>query len=203
MPASDSVEVVVLAAGSSSRLGRPKQLLDFGGRPLLTHCLETALSLQLPVSVVLGFEAEQMSKAVPSAVRQVDCQNWAAGMGASLKAAFLSLAPSTTGLLCLLCDQPFVTSLHLSRLLDRFDHQPLDVVVTHYEADAFGPPVLLSRTLESRVAAMPDQFGAKQLFDPFGSRTARVTFPLAAVDVDTEEAWEQAQSLAKRANHSR
>ncbi len=197
-----AIEIVVLAAGNSSRLGRPKQLLELSGKPLLTYSLELALSLQFPVSVVLGFEAERMAQVVPAAVRQLHCDNWALGMGASLKSAFLSLQPSTTGLLCLLCDQPFVTLAHLRQLIESFDHQAFDAVVTHYEADAFGPPVLLSQALKSKVATMPDTFGAKHLVDASGPRTARVTFPLAAIDVDTEEAWARAQAQAEQSHHS-
>src|SRR5690348_4030085 len=84
---SSAIPVLLLAAGNSTRMGRPKQLLDYRGRPLLRHSVEQALgSACRPVMVVLGAEADACRAAIGDLpVEIVVNADWAEGMGSSIR----------------------------------------------------------------------------------------------------------------------
>ena len=105
---------MVLAAGASERLGRPKQLVVYRGKPLLRHAVDAALAAGVgPVLVVLGHEAERIAPARAGlGVGIVINGEWRAGLGGSVAAgvrAAAGLEPAVAGVLLLACDQPLVT----------------------------------------------------------------------------------------------
>ena len=117
MRADDAVAAVILAAGASSRLGRPKQLLTLNGRSLLRRTVEAATNAGCaPILVVLGAHAGQLTGetgALSSPVRVVINENWAEGMGTSLAAGVAALeaaAPTVRAVVVLLCDCLLYTS---------------------------------------------------------------------------------------------
>jgi molybdenum cofactor cytidylyltransferase len=106
---------IVLAAGASRRLGRPKQLLDWHGEALVRTAARAAIEGGLdPVVVVTGASATEVEAALEGLrVAIVWCEDWKSGQSASLKAGMgkaLELRPDLDGAAFLLCDQPFVTA---------------------------------------------------------------------------------------------
>jgi len=121
-PRTTELAAVLLAAGESQRLGRPKQLVTWQGKTLLRRAAEAAIgSGAHPVLAVVGFEAERMRTelaGLPLAI--VDNPAFASGLGSSFYAAVAALAmqaPAAAGALFLLCDQPLVTATLLGTLL--------------------------------------------------------------------------------------
>ncbi|RFP64687.1 hypothetical protein D0N36_13065 [Hymenobacter lapidiphilus] len=116
--------ILLLAAGASSRLGRPKQLLMYQGRTLLRRAAETAVAAATgaPVVVVTGALHEALLPelaGLPLVVQH--CPNWPAGMGASIQCglhALESLGVSFTDVVVMLCDQPHVTPALLEQLAE-------------------------------------------------------------------------------------
>lgn len=110
-----SVAAVVLAAGGSTRMGQPKQLLTFGGRTLLRRTAEVALGAGGdPVFVVLGAGAEQVASELDGLnVTAVVNGEWAAGPGTSVRAGIAALErlPGVEAAVFLLCDQPLVGAI--------------------------------------------------------------------------------------------
>src|SRR5271169_3104511 len=99
---------VILAAGTSTRMGTVKQLLPLDGRPLLQHVLDNVRASQArEIVLVLGFAAEAIEREIEAHnVRVVINQNYQQGMGASLRAGLSAVDPQAEAALIVLADQP-------------------------------------------------------------------------------------------------
>ncbi|EAU66889.1 purine catabolism protein PucB [Stigmatella aurantiaca DW4/3-1] len=178
---------VVLAAGGSSRLGQPKQLLHHEGRTLVRRTTETALAAGLsPVVVVLGAHREAVAAELAGLpVHPVHNPDWAAGMGGSLRVGLRALPPeSVDAALVVLCDQLRVDAPHLSALVDTFSRTQSPIVASGY-AGARGVPVLFSRTLFAELEALAPEEGARRVIAREPSRVVEVALAGGAEDVDT------------------
>ena len=169
---------IVLAAGASSRLGRPKQLEPFGGSTLLRHAVDTATNVADHVVVVTG--AADVADAVPADPRVALTHNpdWSAGMGTSLRAGVAALPPDVAGTLVLTCDMPHVAADHLAALLAAATDHP--AAADH--AGRPGVPAAFPATWLPRLAALPPDAGAAKLL----RSSADVTLiEVPTFDVDT------------------
>ena len=184
--------VILLAAGSSSRLGRPKQLVQFRGQSLLRRAATTAVAVAAgaPVVVVTGaLHQELLPELAHLPVQAVQCPEWEQGMGASLKTGLhylsqLSTAPTDT--IVLLCDQPFVTP-ELLRQLESTHQQTGQPIVACAYAGIRGVPVFFAAAMLPALLALPDGSGAGYLLKRHAAQVAEVAFPAGALDVDTPE----------------
>ncbi|MCB2379078.1 nucleotidyltransferase family protein [Hymenobacter sp. BT635] len=181
--------ILLLAAGASSRLGQPKQLLAYEGRSLLRRAAETAVAAAAggPVVVVTGALHEELLPELSGLpVRVVRCPEWERGMGASLKCglAALETAGAVPTLTILLCDQPHVTPTLLRQLHETHTATGQPIVAAEYEG-VRGVPVLFAGAALPLLRALPDAAGAAQLLRRHPELVAAVPFPAAAVDVDT------------------
>jgi molybdenum cofactor cytidylyltransferase len=192
---------IVLAAGRSSRLGQPKQLLQIGGSTLLRRTVELALATgAVPVCVVL--DAGDGANGVLTACRQtldglavtiVENSQAVEGMGSSLRvgmAAIARLAPQAERVLLLVCDQPQV---RLEQVLSLMQSSGL-VAAAGYSGRIGVPAVFSRRYFPALHAAVGDQ-GARTLL-----RVLPVTvvpMPEAAFDIDTSEDVAALRALEK------
>lgn len=176
---------IILAAGGSSRLGRPKQLLQFEDQTLLERAVTAARRANCDeIVVVLGRDEKQCRHLLPVDARVIINQDWEKGMGGSLKLGATALSNDTDRAYILLCDQPFVSEQTLRRLLKVAIERSLDAVVCEY-ADTSGPPVIVNRALVDRLKTWPDERGAKSLWSDPTLRVERLPCSEAAVDIDT------------------
>ncbi|GIJ10930.1 4-diphosphocytidyl-2C-methyl-D-erythritol synthase [Micromonospora andamanensis] len=144
---------LILAAGAGRRYGRPKALLEFGGRLLVERAVDTARAAGCrPVQVVLGAQAPVVrARADLAAAVPVDNPDWASGMGSSLRAGLAALrATEAVAVVVLLVDMPGVTAAAVRRLAAFA--APDALAVAGYGAGR-GHPVLLGRTHWTEVAA--------------------------------------------------
>jgi molybdenum cofactor cytidylyltransferase len=162
---------IVLAAGSSRRMGRPKQLLPFAGRPLLQHVVDAAAGAGLAeLIVVLGHAAEDVRRAVtlPPRGRFVVNESWSEGQSSSLACGLASASADAAAAVVLLGDQPQVTSALVARMIAAFCAGETPAVRPAWRtADGEvrpGHPVVLARTLWSAVSALDGDHGARALF---------------------------------------
>src|SRR5262245_54725484 len=113
--------IIILAAGESSRLGQPKQLLKYGQLTLLEHCIHVAHgSTANSIIVVVCAHADVVSNRVDDKTHFVTNGHWQEGMASSIRfgiRAALDLDPLVEGAIFMVCDQPYVTSLLLNTLL--------------------------------------------------------------------------------------
>ena len=181
---------LLLAAGGSSRLGQPKQLLQFNSKTLLRHAAEAmAASICDPVFVVLGAETARSAEEIEGlSVFQCLNENWKSGMSSSIKvgiAKLVEIAPEIDAVLISLCDQPFVTAEMLNRFCEKFAASGSNVVAAKYNGVA-GVPALFSRELFGDLTRLDGDKGARDLIRG-RSDIATVDLPEAAFDIDTPD----------------
>jgi molybdenum cofactor cytidylyltransferase len=185
---------VVLAAGTSSRLGRPKQLLELGGRPLLQHVVDAAAASGLDeVVVVLGHESERIGSALelPPGTRIVVNHDYEAGQATSLRAGLSSMDSRTEAAAILLGDQPRLTPSAIRKVLDAFRASEAPIMRALWQGTP-GHPVLLARSEWESVRKLGGDKGARDLIAA-SARTGVVEMGEPPVeDVDT---WEQYRTL--------
>lgn len=180
---------LVLAAGGSRRLARPKQLLDWDGRPLLEHVLAAAFSWPVAgVVVVLGASAEEILERVDfgEAIAVVNPE-WEEGLAATLRVGldFLSQEARWEAVLVALGDQPLIPPEVPPALLAAAEETGRPVVIPVYRYQR-GNPVLVARPLWGRLMSLQGDAGAGALFRAHPAWVQEVRFDRAApADVDT------------------
>jgi molybdenum cofactor cytidylyltransferase len=189
--------VILLAAGASSRLGSPKQLLDFAGSKLLQHAIDTALASDaMHVVVVLGANAEiikQELKETTAAIVENDA--WKEGMASSIRfglQTLVKLNPEVEAAVFMVADQPFVTADLLNELMELNKKERHNIVASKY-GTTFGTPVLFSKRFFPELMELTGDTGAKSLVRKYQNETAFVPFPKGEIDIDTMEDYEKAK----------
>ena len=182
------VVAVLLAAGESARLGRPKQLLPFRGRTLLRHAAETALASGCDeVYVVIGAAHERMRPALDGLdVEIIVNSEWREGLGGSIRhgiRAAMQESATWSGAMLLLADQPLVTPVHLQQMLALFRGNDATIIAARYDAHA-GPPVVIGAPLFPKLLEMHGPSGARSLIASMPADTILFDLPEAAVDID-------------------
>jgi len=182
-----NVTAVILAAGSSSRLGRPKQLVQFQGRSLLRRAAETACASRAgEVLAVLGFDAGSMRDELKGLrVRTLDNPLWREGIGSSIRCALGSLAPGSEGALLIVCDQPLLSAGQMNALIDASAHSPGRPVASAY-GGSVGVPALFPRALFDELLLLRGDAGAKRVLLAHRDELVTLPWPDGALDVDTE-----------------
>lgn len=189
------VYAVVLAAGSSSRLGRPKQLLVLNGEPLLAHVLQAAtLSSVHDTVVVLGHAADEIGTRVgDSGQRIVINPEYADGQSTSLRAGLQALPDDADAAVVLLGDQPRITPALIDAVIGGFCGQPQnDVFVQPVFGGTPGNPVLIGADLFGAATRVVGDKGVRELMRSPLFKVLRVSVdgdsPLD--DVDTEDDYQ-------------
>ncbi len=182
---------VVLAAGSSRRMGRPKQLLPVDGRPLLEGVVARACASRLDeVVVVLGANAEAITAAVAlGQARAVVNPDHASGMSSSLRAGLAALGPGVDRAVVILGDQPAVSVALLDELLDLQARSGLPAAALSF-GGLLHPPVVLRRELWGDLAELEGDVGCRALIRARPELVAALPVSEDArhpVDVDTPE----------------
>lgn len=173
---------LVLAAGASRRLGRPKQLLLLGGETLIHRAVRLAREAGChPVIVVEG--AVPLADALTGLdVERVPCGDWSRGPGASLKAGVAHLHGRADVVLVLLVDQPRVDADDLRRLISA----PGAVAAAAY-GGVLGVPARFSGDALNVLEQVPDERGAGGWLNANAGRVTAVPMPNAEQDLDTPE----------------
>jgi len=193
MPSPDRfVTGLVLAAGGSSRLGRPKQLLPYGSGTLLDHVLETARECAFDqLLCVIGGGAPEVRSAVDvSGVQLVENPEFGEGCSSSIAAALGAVDPRSEVLVLMLGDQPGVSSSSVAALLDGLGDGP--VAACAY-TDGRGHPLAFGRAVFGELAELHGDKAVWKLLDRYGDEVVDVPVegPIPR-DVDTWEDYEAA-----------
>jgi len=182
---------IVLAAGSSSRLGRPKQLLEIDGETLLRRAVQAALATAPTRTVVaLGAEIDGCRTALAGLpVEILEVANWAEGMGATLAAAVKAVEGTPGAVLVLGIDQPALSAEHLLRLIGAWRKAPESAVASAY-ADTVGTPALFPGDWRPRLAQLRGDQGARALLRTLNLIT--IAAGELALDIDAPGDWKSA-----------
>jgi molybdenum cofactor cytidylyltransferase len=183
------IAALILAAGASSRMGESKQLLDWGGRPLLGHILEQARAWPVDqLVVVLGSEAETILERVELGQAVVVLNpEWREGQASSLRAGLAALEREgrMEAAFVVLGDQPEIDPAVLSALVEAYRKSRRWAVVPKYRYTR-GNPVLVNRALWPRLMSLRGDEGARRLLEAHPEWVEEVRFDqLPPRDVDT------------------
>lgn len=193
-----AVPAIVLAAGASTRLGQPKQLLRlpaFGGETLLERVAHLAHEAgAAPVYLVLGSDAEIIVRETAlSNFRVLQNIEWAEGMASSLRLGIRAMRreiPAASGALLLVCDQPALTCEHLRQLLASHQAQPAHIVASSY-AGRRGVPAVIPRAEFAKLLALQGDVGARAFLRTSDVPIDEIAFPRGEWDIDIPDDLER------------
>ena len=185
---------IILAAGTSSRMGRPKQLLKVDGLCMLDHAIQAALDAGISVPIViLGANAsliKSQALLLPRCKTAIN-QNYNMGQSTSLIKGVLSSAPMSTAYVFLLADQPLVRGELVLAMMNRFEKIRADILYPEYLGQR-GNPVIITSRLRSQLLLSKGDSGAKFLFSDSTLKIVTYPVPTDAVvtDIDTPEDYQ-------------
>lgn len=180
--------LIILAAGESSRLGFPKQMLLYKGKTLLELAIEAGLKSKCrPVSVVLGAN----STVIEDGIKQFDVNiihntNWAKGIASSIIAGITNLQKNeeTDSVVIMLCDQPFVTGATINSLLYKQQETGKKIVASTYK-DTVGVPVMFNKSFFGELLLLHGHEGAKKILSNHPNHIVTIPFEKGGIDIDT------------------
>jgi molybdenum cofactor cytidylyltransferase len=185
----NSYGIILLAAGQSARLGKPKQLLKYKGKTLLEHSLQIANETQLkPIVTVLGANLDLLKETIqPINTNIVINQQWSEGMASSIRCGmeeFIRISPTIAGVIIMVCDQPYVTPKLLTDLVEKHAHSSKPIIASIYNSN-IGTPALFDKTIFALLLSLKGDSGAKKIMKSNPDWVETVDFPFGEIDIDT------------------
>ncbi len=187
--------VIILAAGASSRLGSPKQLLVYSGVTLLQHSIEVAQSSHAgSVIVVLGANADAINDELKHTTANIVVNpEWKEGMASTIRfglQTLVELNPQIEVVILMVADQPYVTAVLLNNLMEVHRKEQRSIVASKY-GTTFGTPVLFTKRFFPELLELTGDVGAKSLVRKYMKEAAFVPFPKGEIDIDTLEDYKK------------
>ena len=183
------LSILILAAGNSSRLGSPKQLIEFEGQTLIERITETALSISGEVLIVLGGNSELILPKLErfnNVISTIYNPDWKEGMGTSIRIGVEKLAENSDLIIILLADQPFISKVLLQNMLQSYAKTQNPIVSCIY-SNTLGVPILFDKSVFFELLKLNGDKGAKSFLHLYKNRISTIDFPEAIVDIDTLE----------------
>lgn len=189
------IGIIILAAGNSSRLGEPKQLLKLDNQTFIRRIAEAAVQVSpFETVVVLGANAEQIEIELNGlSCTIVKNEHWTNGLSSSISKGLVELMLANKGLegvLVAVCDQPLMSSDIFRQIIYKFRTNDKGIVACSYD-DTLGTPVLFSADYFQDLLKLTGSYGAKKLLTLYKSDVLAIDFPGGSVDVDTQEDYQK------------
>ena len=180
--------ILILAAGESKRLGRPKQLVSWMDTTLLNHTITSALATKkADVMVALGAYQSMILPTLTGNISILEIKNWSEGMGATMSSCFNQISfERYQGIIISVCDQPYISEKVFSDLLYRFEAGQKTIIVSQYN-EGKGPPTLFSNIYLPKLKELNGDVGAKSLIRQNNSEVEYITFEKGNIDIDQIE----------------
>lgn len=183
------LSILILAAGNSSRLGYPKQLIEFEGQTLIERITEIALTVSDDILMVLGGNAELIIPKLErfkGTVSTIFNPDWQQGMGTSIRVGVEKFAEKSDLILILLSDQPFISKVLLQNMMQSFANTQNPIVSCMYNQQ-LGVPMLFDKTVFKDLLNLNGERGAKSFLSDYKNSISTVDFPQGILDIDTAE----------------
>ncbi|MGI4805777.1 MAG: nucleotidyltransferase family protein [Janthinobacterium lividum] len=189
-----NIAIIILAAGSSSRLGKPKQLIHYQKETLIKKVVKTASQLSAEnIFVVTGFlHQELIAELQGFPIHFAPNPNWTEGMGSSIQTGINAVLESKNSAqidcaMFLLSDQPLIDTAFLKHLINQFyTDKNSKIAATNY-AGTQGVPAVFDKSLFPVLQQLSGKSGANSIFKKYEQQLLTVPFEAAAIDIDTEE----------------
>ncbi|WP_271711546.1 nucleotidyltransferase family protein [Marinigracilibium pacificum] len=193
---------MILAAGSSSRLGYPKQLVQFQDKPLLQHVIDVAESLPFTVkTLVLGANSNEIRSIInPKSFKLVLNDDWRKGMATSIQSGLkksLEIKPELEHIMILLSDQPFINTQKLNEIIETQLNSQNNSTFSEYNGQ-IGVPAIFSKELFNDLMSLEGDQGAKKLIIRDNIKYNTVRFEDGVFDIDTQEDVETLNTYSKK-----
>ena len=189
------IPILLLAAGSSSRMGQPKQLLRWGNQSLIEHLIETLKETGNPLGVILGAHSENIFPVIEKFREDIFVNpNWRNGMGNTIAFGthqLLKKFPDAKGVLITLVDQPLITSLYIKRILQTFHPGEQQIIVSHSSTGWKGVPVLFDKVYFEELKKLDGEKGAKVLIQQYKNSVIEIECGEMLQDLDTPESYQR------------
>ncbi|WP_426484804.1 nucleotidyltransferase family protein [Flavobacterium sp. 2] len=190
--------IVILAAGNSSRLGQPKQLLGYKDSTLLKNTIaEASLVPNAKIIVVTGANNQLIEEELdPSKIKISFNPNWESGMASSIVNGLqklLILYPDYENCIFAVCDQPYVSSLIFENLIQEHNKTGKGIVASAY-SETLGTPVLFHKNYFAELLELKGQEGAKKIISKFSDEVVSILFEKGNIDIDTEDDYNKLMS---------
>lgn len=194
---STNIGVVILAAGSSSRLGRPKQLLEYKNKTLLQRMIDMVMPFELTSSVVvLGAHSDEILEATNIGdAKVVINENWSEGIASSIRLGVtesIEVNASLDSILFLLSDQPFVSTELIRKLINTHENGSQRITACSYKQNV-GVPAIFDKHFFPQLMELKGDVGAKKIILRNRDQVDEVVFKKGDFDIDTTEDYEQLQ----------
>jgi len=197
------VGAIVLAAGKSTRMGEPKQLLRLGERTVLGQTLENIRDAGVDeVVLVLGSSAETIRQHSPAStfegLKVVVNRDYGQGMASSLRAGLSAAGSQIDAALIVLADQPFVRPETFGQIVDRYRRSEAQIVIPTYKGFR-GNPVLLDRSVFPDVMALGGDIGCRAIFGSHVEGIVKVEVEDVGIllDIDSKDDYERLQRFGQ------
>ena len=181
--------IIILAAGNSSRLGEPKQLLSFQGKTLVRNVVEEALKTTAYVLLVTGSNHSRISEEIKDLnVKVIENKKWIEGMGSSINVGITELLrsfPSIKNCIISVCDQPFLNASVFSELIQIQKETEKGIIASKY-SETIGTPVLFTEKYFKPLQSLAGEQGAKKMIENYKDDIAEISFEMGAIDIDTQ-----------------
>ncbi|MBN2034100.1 MAG: nucleotidyltransferase family protein [Deltaproteobacteria bacterium] len=193
---------LVLAAGASSRMGIPKQLLSFGQNTLLDHVLAESLRSDLEkIVLVLGFQAEKIRQTLKTNLRHpklkvIENKDYSQGMSSSLITGLSAVEKDSNAVMVILGDMPYITSKIINFLLYRYEQSCFSLAAVIWEGKR-SHPVIIGKSFFSALHGLRGDEGAKALFAKHADRVCLVE-PFEEYNGSDVDTWDDYLTLIRK-----
>jgi molybdenum cofactor cytidylyltransferase len=189
---SEGIAGIILAAGASTRFGKPKQLLDYKGETFIRTIAKTALAVKLfPVVVVIGAVSDPITKVIGDLeVEVVHNKDWEAGQSTSLKVGVNIIQGRCSAAIFLMSDMPQVTPELLNRMKNIYVQEHVPVIVPMVNGQRTNP-VLFSEVCFNDLLSIQGDQGGRAIFDRYPIRWLDVDDPRLLIDVDDGDSYKR------------
>lgn len=185
------IQILILAAGASRRLGEPKQLIKYEGTSLIRRITGDSIVSGIgDVTVVTGYKADEIAREISDL--KVDVfynEDWEEGIGASIRNGLeyvLKKQPDTNAILITMVDQPFVNAQHLQKIANAYDPARPMIIASAYSG-TFGVPVLVDNYYFEKLSELKGDEGGKKIFVQYLKDIVEIPFIDGSIDIDHQE----------------
>jgi len=191
----DKIPILLLAAGGSSRMGQPKQLLPWRNLLLIEHQIMTLQNTGNPVNVVLGSDSNLVIPVIEKYHTDIFINaNWESGMGSSISLGIVNIMqkfPNAKGVLITLIDQPLITTSYLEKMFGIFQPDSQRIIVSKSASGWKGVPVLFDNTYFKELIELKNEKGAKTIIKRHQENVIFIDGGDILEDIDTPQSYHQ------------